>query len=57
MFDLIEFRKLLGPLADGLTDAEVKRIRDLEYGFASAIFDSWLRKRNSLSMGVVPNTS
>ena len=57
MFDLIEFRELLGDEAEGLTDAEVLRIRDIQYGFFSAAFDVWLRKRNAPSTVMVPNTS
>ena len=57
MFDLIEFRKLLGPQADGLTDKEVQRIMDIECGFADAIFDLWLRERNQQPAIMVPDTS
>ena len=41
----------------GLTDEEVKRIRDTQYGFFSAAFDVWLRKRNALSTVMAPDTS
>jgi len=57
MFDLIEFRRILGSHADNLTDKEVKRIMDIGYGFADAIFELWLGERNSLSTVMVPNTS
>ena len=56
MFDLIEFRELLGPQADGLSNAEVKRIMNIGYGFADAIFNVWLAERNSLFTVRVPNT-
>lgn len=49
MIPLHEFITLLGPAAAGLTDAEIERIRDVEYGFADAIFEMWLRERNALS--------
>lgn len=49
MIDLVEFRQLLGPAAHELSDKEVERIRDVEYGFADAIFEMWLRDRNAIS--------
>lgn len=57
MFDLIEFRKLLGPQADGLTDKEVQRIMDIECGFVDAMFDLWLRERNQQPAIMTPDTS
>jgi hypothetical protein len=45
MIDLIEFRKLLSPETQKLSDQEVEHIRDLERGFANAIFEMWLRDR------------
>jgi hypothetical protein len=47
MIPIPKFKILLGPAAAGLSDAEVERIRDLEYRFANLIFEAWLRKRNS----------
>lgn len=47
MIDLSAFRTLLGPAAENLTDEEIERIREVEYGMADAIFDRWLRKRNA----------
>lgn len=47
MIDLVEFRQLLGPAARELSDKEVERIREVEYGFADAIFERWLRRRNN----------
>jgi len=48
MFTIKEFRALLSePQKSNFTDTEVKKVRDLEYGFASAIFDQWMRKRNN----------
>lgn len=46
MIDLIKFRQLLGPIAHDLSDEEVERIRETEYGLVDAIFERWLRKRN-----------
>jgi hypothetical protein len=47
MISLAEFRKLLGKAADGLSDAEIKSIRELEYRIADPTFDIWLRERNT----------
>jgi hypothetical protein len=47
MIHLHEFKKLLGADASDLSDAEIERIRDLEYRLADIVFDAWLRKRNS----------
>lgn len=49
MIDLVKFRQLLGPEASDLSEKEIKRIRDVEYGFADAIFEMWLRDRNAIS--------
>lgn len=46
MILLNEFRKLLGTAGSDLSDAEIERIRDMEYQLAGIIFDDWLRKRN-----------
>ena len=46
MIDLVEFRQLLGPAGRDLSDEEVERIREVEYGLADAIFERWLRRRN-----------
>jgi hypothetical protein len=47
MFTIKEFRALLPePQKSNFTDAEVKRIIDIGYGFADAIFDKWLEERN-----------
>lgn len=45
MIPLQEFRKLLNT-KEHLSDAQVERIREVEYGFADAIFEMWLRDRN-----------
>jgi hypothetical protein len=47
VISLDEFKKLLGTAADGLSDAEIEKIRELEYRIADATFDIWLRERNS----------
>lgn len=48
MISFDEFKKLLGPAADGLSDADIEHIRDIEYRLADIVFDDWLRKRNEL---------
>jgi hypothetical protein len=47
MIGLSDFRVLLGAAGEELSDQEVKRIRDVEYGIADAMFESWLRERNA----------
>jgi cytochrome c oxidase assembly factor CtaG len=47
MIDLLKFRQLLGEAGKLMTDEEVERVRAIEYGFADAIFEIWLRKRNA----------
>lgn len=49
MIDLVKFRQLLGPAGRELSDMEVERIREVEHGFADAIFEMWLRDRNTMS--------
>lgn len=50
MIDSVTFRKLLGSEGSTLSDKEVERIRDLEDGFADAIFEMWLRNRYTQSL-------
>jgi hypothetical protein len=45
MIELLEFKELLGEESDNLTDIEIKRIRDLEYQIADALFENWLSQR------------
>lgn len=56
MLELFEFIQLLSPTARGLSDKEIERIRDVEYGFANAIFEMWLRDRNALSTNGIEAT-
>jgi hypothetical protein len=42
---LVEFKKLLGTLASGRSEAEIEQMREIEYRLANIIFDSWLRNR------------
>ena len=46
MIPVPEFKKLLGAAAEGLSDAEIERIRDMEDRLADIVFDAWLRERN-----------
>jgi hypothetical protein len=46
MISLDEFKKLLGPTAETLTDEEIVKIREMEYRLGDIIFDAWLRQRN-----------
>lgn len=47
MIPFLEFKKLLGNAASGLSDAEIERLRELEDRLADIVFDAWLRKRNA----------
>jgi hypothetical protein len=47
MIPFDEFKKLLGSEAEGLSDVEIERIRDIEHRLADIIFDAWLQERNS----------
>ena len=49
MISLVEFKQLLSPAARALSDKEIERIREVEYGFADAIFEMWLRDRRTQS--------
>jgi hypothetical protein len=41
-----EFRKLLGGMAESLSDAEIQKLMDWEDRLADVFFDWWLRRRN-----------
>ena len=47
MIPVDKFRDLLGKEAKGMTDKEIEKVRDLEYQVADAVFDLWLRERNT----------
>ena len=42
---LAEFRELLGPDGEQLSDEEVLRIWELEYRLSGIIFELWLARR------------
>ena len=46
MIPLSEFKKALGPIADQLTDDEIKKIRDLQDRLADIIFDRWIKEKS-----------
>jgi hypothetical protein len=46
-FSIPEYRKLLGPAGEAMTDREVAHIRDVECNLADAIIEFWLRKKNA----------
>ncbi|MDD3531026.1 MAG: hypothetical protein PHV99_00290 [Candidatus Pacebacteria bacterium] len=50
MIDLVEFKQLLSPEVRALPEKEIERIRELQYGFANAIFEMWLRDRHTSSI-------
>jgi hypothetical protein len=41
-----EFKKMLGPAADGLSDAEIEERRQAVDHIAGAMFEWWLARRN-----------
>ena len=51
MMSLETFKKLLGKAADGLSDAEIESIRELEYRIADAAFGMWIRERKTAPPG------
>jgi hypothetical protein len=44
---LPEFKKLLGPAGENLSDEEILRIRELQYRLAGIIFELWLSRRQA----------
>jgi hypothetical protein len=44
---LSEFKKLIGSLADKLTEDQIEWLYDAELKIADAIIDWWLHKRNA----------
>ena len=48
MLTFEEFKKSLGDEADGVTDEQIEELRVIGYQFADAVFEQWLRKRNSV---------
>lgn len=51
MITVQEFRAFLPePERSKLSDLEVKRIMDIGYSFADAIFDQWLKEQNKSKM-------
>lgn len=57
MIDLAKFKQLLGPEGRKLSDKEIERIREIEHGFADAIFEMWLRDRVNLSTKKIKETT
>ncbi len=46
MISLLDYKKLLGSVAEGLTDEQIGALRAGDIQFADAIIDRWLRKRD-----------
>ena len=46
MIPLDEFKELLGPTADTLSEEEILKIREMVYELGNIMFDVWLRQRN-----------
>ena len=44
---LSEFKKLLGPAGENLSDEEILRIREVEDRLADIVFEMWLKHRRS----------
>lgn len=45
MIPFSEYKELLGAEAEGMTDEQIKELRDDQYAFAQLAFDSWLKKK------------
>jgi hypothetical protein len=50
MLALEEFKKALGSKANSLSEVEIERIRDIQDRFADVFFDSWIKRKNWLSI-------
>lgn len=46
MVPLAKFKELLGYEAKGMTDEEIEKIRDAQYGFARLAFEKWAKEKN-----------
>ena len=44
MRPLSEFKKALGPVANELSEKEIRELRDLQYRLAAVIYDMWTRE-------------
>jgi hypothetical protein len=47
MISLPEFKILLGPLAEKLSEEEILNLRDMEYQIADAVIEWWLTNRKT----------
>jgi hypothetical protein len=47
MISLSEFKSLLGPLAETLSEDEILKLRDMEYQIADAFIEWWLTNRKT----------
>jgi hypothetical protein len=46
---LPEFKKLLGSVAENLSDKEILHIREMEDRLADIVFEMWLKDRNGMN--------
>ncbi len=46
MIPLPDFKRILGPMANNLSDGQIEAVRDAQDRLADIFFDSWLRERN-----------
>lgn len=47
MIPIDEVKRLLGPLAEGRSDAEIEKMREDLYSWADIIIEYWLRTKNA----------
>jgi len=46
MISLLKFKEMLGEEARGLTDQEIKEIRDAQYKMAELAFEVWQKEKH-----------
>lgn len=55
MMALSKYKKLLGEDANGMSDEEIRQLRDAQYQFARLAFEKWQKQRLVVSL-LVDNT-
>lgn len=55
MMALSKYKKLLGEDANGMSDEEIRQLRDAQYQFARLAFEKWQEER-LCALSLVDNT-